>query len=129
MATHAEWLEQSKKIIPSEFGKKVANILGYVWQGLYHIQTTSLKKVKWGDERYMEIIISQGLATWDRNDLTELIVLCHDECIRLEIRPCSPQHLKLCFHKRVPISEAGDMLICRGHPTIEEQINKIRGVK
>lgn len=128
MTTHAEWLEQSHKIKLSNFGVKVANIIGIVWQGIYHLQTSNYinKRTDWNNEKYIELIVTNGLSTWDRNDLTELVVLCHDARIRLEIQPCSPRHLKLTFHQRVPIEEASDMPICRGHPTIEEQIKRIR---
>lgn len=128
MTTHADWLKQSLKKEPSKFGEEVANILGFVWQGLYHLSQTSLNKVNWKDERYMTINVPYGLATWDRNELTELVVLCHDSLIRLEIRP-NMRYLELCFAKRVSIEDAKDMPICKGHPTIEEQIKKIRDAK
>ena len=128
MTTHADWLKQSLKKEPSKFGEEVANILGFAWQGLYHLSQTSLNKVDWKNEKYMQINVPYGLATWDRNELTELVVLCHDKSIRLEIRP-NMRYLQLCFHQRVPISEAGDSPICYGHPTIEEQIKKIRDAK
>jgi len=122
MKNYSNWLKESYKIEVSPLGEKVADILGTVWQGLYHIQPT-VKKVEWSNDIYIEINISQPqLATWDFNRLTQLVVLCHDECVRMEIEPLTPQMLKFYFHQR----KGRTGKTWERHPTIEDHIKLIR---
>lgn len=119
---YAEWLKETYKIELSPLGEKVATILGTVWQGLYHIQS-NLKKVDWKNPEYIEINIeSPQLATWDYNRLTQLVVLCHDNCIRMSVEPCNFRILKFYFHQRKGRTGHG----WERHPSLEDHIKMIR---
>jgi hypothetical protein len=59
-----------------------------------------------------------GMATWDFSELTRLVVMAHDRCIRAEITQGGPGLLKVLLHKRH--TREGD--ISRRHPTLEEHI-------
>lgn len=110
----------------SEFGKIVADIIGNVWSGLHHCNSTMLfhKRTDWTDDRFIEIVIGSSLSTWDFNHLTQLVVLCHDNAVRLEINGANIGYLRLYFHRR---TREGS--ISKRHPTIEESIQMIRGLK
>lgn len=61
------------------------------------------------------------LATYDYRDLTRLVVMAHDRCIRAEIQPARGNALTIILTKR---SREGDQ--CVRHPTLEENVEKIR---
>lgn len=105
----------------SEFGSQVANILGYVYKGIYHIPQESLKKAHWQGNGYVEITINESLATYDYDRLTQLVVLCHDGAVRMEISAVRAARLRLIFHKRQREGRLFDR-----HPTIEDAVKAIR---
>ncbi|MCK5344001.1 MAG: hypothetical protein KAR20_11385 [Candidatus Heimdallarchaeota archaeon] len=57
-----------------------------------------------------------SFSTYDFSHLTEMVLLCHERCIRGEILPSGPGRLKLVFHKR----HAREGRMSERHPTIEE---------
>ena len=61
------------------------------------------------------------LATYDYRDLTRLVVMAHDRCIRAEIQPARGNAITIILTKR---SREGDQ--DRRHPTLEENVAKIR---
>ncbi len=118
----------SKKPVPttmSEFGKTVADILGHVWRGIYHMDTDLLEKVDWSrDGLVVSIRNGEQLATFDYSQLTELVLLCHDHGIRLGIFAEFGGRLRLAFHQR-----RRDGGMSERHPTLEEAITSIREVE
>lgn len=63
-----------------------------------------------------------GMATWDFDYLTRLVVLAHDRCIRVEFQSSGPGLIAVVCHKRH--TREGDMAL--RHPTIEDHIALIR---
>ena len=63
-----------------------------------------------------------SLATFDGADLTRLVLLAHDECIRVQIEQGGPNRLRIEIWKR---AREGPMYA--RHPTIEQAIESIRG--
>lgn len=61
-----------------------------------------------------------GMATFDFSGLTRFVLMCHEKCIRGEIKPSSPKSMKVIIHKR--FTREGDVSL--RHPTIEEAILK-----
>ena len=122
----AEWLEKQlkcdgKKL--SDFGRKVADLLGDAFGGIYHIDEFLFKKkVDWSNSWHVQIPYNRDLATFDFNTLTRLVVLCHDRCIRMSIKPTSPGYLYLQFWSRD--GREGD--VSKRHPTIETAIELVR---
>jgi len=115
----ADWLRTEL----SPLGRKVADILGAVFLGIYHLEQRELYKVDWTDPRCIEIGIYMELATFDASKLTGLVVACHDACVRMSIVPtCRPRHITLMFHQRK--NRAGSMF--ERHPTIESAIAEFR---
>ena len=66
----------------------------------------------------------RSLSTYDFNLLTRLVVMAHDECVRVTIKGQNPKEIKIEFWNR---EREGDY--SQRHPTIEEAINQIRGGK
>lgn len=62
-----------------------------------------------------------GLATFDFNQLTRLVVMAHDKCIRVGIVPVNYMYLKITLHKRT----RGESMTS-SHPTLEDHIKFIR---
>lgn len=61
-------------------------------------------------------------STFDFNSLTKFVLMCHDKCIRGEIRPHTFIEIKVIIHKRQD-REGG---FSTRHPTIETAIEKFR---
>jgi hypothetical protein len=117
----SEWLILRKKEL-SPIGRVVADILGQVFRGIYHMDRDALR-ADWSNKHYIELTIN-AYRTWssyDDSKLTTLIVLCHDAGIRLEIQPAGPRYFRLLFHQR---AREGD--ISTRMPTMEEHLALIR---
>ncbi len=69
----------------SPLGTKVADILGIVYHGLYHLPSKHLAKVEWDNDHFIQLNVQGTLATVDSNHLTWLVVFAHAASIRLDI--------------------------------------------
>ncbi|OGL46999.1 MAG: hypothetical protein A2161_13770 [Candidatus Schekmanbacteria bacterium RBG_13_48_7] len=98
---HAWWIECSLKPRQriSLLGRTVANIIGYVGDGIYNCPIP-YNKTDWTDDYYIKILWNGSMANWDFMVLSKLWILCHRKKIRVEISPCNPQYLKLEFWQR-----------------------------
>lgn len=109
----------------SVFGALIADILGQVYAGLYHLDLTLTggRRIRWDAEDYILVEVYGELASFDASYLTALLVLCHDNAVRLAIqRGGRLGTLKLHFSKRqhnVPDFWAR-------HPTLEQAVERIR---
>lgn len=65
--------------------------------------------------------VSKALSTTDFNDLTRIVILAHDMCIRAELSNNGRWGMRLALHKR---NREG--LINTSHPTLESQISSSR---
>ena len=114
----AGWLENQLKLenrTLSPLGREVADILGYVYQGLYHI--AGIEKREWENNRHIQIPVHDHLSTYDYSLLTTLVLLAHRRSIRIEIRPCNFNHIYLFFSRRDRSNHP-----IEGHPTIQQAI-------
>jgi hypothetical protein len=122
MYAGASWIKKSLKREMSPLGEAVANLLGRVHRGIYHLRTPALDRVDWSNESWIEFIYDSNLATVDFPDLTMLVVFAHDEMIRVSIQGCGPRYMKMLFHQR-NCREGG---IATRYPTIEDHIKQLR---
>ena len=105
----------------SPLGVIVADILGQVYRGIYHIDFGStLTKPDWSDENFIEVNVPQGIATYDSNELTALVLAAHEVPVRLEINAGGPRRLKLGFSPR----QRRALELWGRHPTIEDAIRE-----
>lgn len=125
--SHAEsHLKYWSKTPPSDAGIRVAALLD-AWGGLHHFDSNAMKKVDWSNDRFIEIKLSKfesvgQLSTFDFDQLTSLVFLAHDRCIRVSISPCNGTHMRLIFNPRA--GRDGDHSI--RHPTLEHAVDQWR---
>ncbi|MBZ9752957.1 hypothetical protein K7W42_19140 [Deinococcus sp. HMF7604] len=103
----SEWLVSNLKYekapAPSPLGLRVADLLGELAHGIYHLPKGAKYRTNWGHSRYIEVTLENGyvtLGTVDADYLTRLVFLAHDYGLRVEIRPCNFRHLVLGFSQR-----------------------------
>jgi len=118
----AEWLKRQLDYDPSPLGCEVADFLGDVWLGLYHMEQSAILKTWWNDPLCIKITVYGDLATVDFNKLTTLVVLAHDRMLRVNLCGCGPRYMKMLIHKR----DVRDGCISERCPTIEDHISSIR---
>lgn len=119
----ADWIRSAFKPEPvmSPLGIAVADLLGDVFAGIYHLNPTSLRRVDWTNPSHIACNIDRTLSTFDFAELTYLVVLCHDRCIRFSLAGNGPRHMEMLFHQR---QREGS--VSRRHPTMEDAIQSIR---
>ena len=117
----SDWLRGSKYEV-GELGAKVADILGELFYGLYHVDPAAIEKADWKNEHHIEILLySNGWSTFDFDTLTRFVVLCHDFCVRGEIAAARNSIFRVYFHPREREGGMSDR-----HPTMEDGLSKIR---
>jgi hypothetical protein len=125
MSYGPNWIKKVYKVEMSEFGEQVAEFLNILFRGVYHIQGKGLKNADWASSQWIEVSITDYIShfsTYDFNLLTAIVVLSHDLCIRVELKPTSRHSIKLCFspRKREGINFYDRM------PTLEDHIELVR---
>lgn len=123
---HWEWLQRDLQYVRpgtniSPFGKKVAQIIGTTWAGIYHLNAKAYREARtqWDSDKHIFIIIRDWeLSTWDFDKLTKLVILSHDYCVRIAIEAVAPGYVKISFWNR----KSREGSISSRHPTIEEAI-------
>ena len=124
MSLKREYFEKYVCENPSDLGFKVAMFLDRL-VGFHRIRPDLHCKVEWENDFYIVVPFPQHfqLHTWDFNLLTKLVVLAHDEMLRVEVNPRHYRWLELVFHQR----KSRDGSTMERMPTIEEHIKIIRG--
>ncbi len=122
----AEWVRASLRVGDmSEFGARVADLLGDLFQGIYHLDSDKLLKVDWSSTHHIEFALGwKSMSTFDDSLLTHLVLLAHQRAIRVEISGRTHHFLTLRFHPR----EHGHEEWYRYHPTIEEAVRQFNKV-
>lgn len=86
--------------------------------GEHHFPKGGVKE--WGDG--FCVVHDQGdLATYDWDKLTRLVLMGHDQCVRVAIYPLAFKTLRIAIWSRVR-----DGGLSQRHPTIEEAIERFR---
>lgn len=113
------WAHAPEKL--SGFQAKAFDILGIVFGGIYNapIVWTS---VDWRAGRGLAIPIRYGtLATYDFQELTTLVFLCHEARIRADISSYGPKGLMILLHPRKATGG-----VSQRHPNLDEAIKAFR---
>jgi len=92
-----------------------------LYYGEHHIPGYKVKE--WGNGWCVEDFA--GMSTFDWNNLTRFVLMCHEKCIRGEIRPSSPRSMKVIIHQR----QGRDCGFTTKHPTIETAIESFNSKK
>lgn len=123
----ADWLDAHTDVELSPLGRAVADMLGEWIHGLYHLPDHVLRSTEWGNTRVVAVELRGaflgGLATYDSDELTRLVFLAHDACVRVSIEARGPHHLCFRFSLR-KLREGGS--VWDRHPTIEGALARWR---
>lgn len=112
----AEWLRRNGIKNISPLGEQVADLVGHLFKGIYHIDSEAMK-ANWDNPQHIKLSLGSELASVDANHLTELVLLAHDACLRVSVRPYGPRNLLLLFHQR---QRGGDF--SQSCPTLEDHV-------
>lgn len=120
----ADWIESNLRywnkgdLKMSELGIRVADLLGELYSGIYHLDTKQLARVEWDNDHHICFILGwKSLATTDYNDLTRLVFLAHHLALRVEIEASTHRYLRLIFHPR-----KRDGAGYQRHPTLDDAV-------
>jgi hypothetical protein len=114
------WLRQCRITELSPLGEQVADLLGDLFVGLYHLEGAA--SLDWANDHHIEVrVVHKDWASFDSNLLTKLIFLAHDRCLRVSLNPRSHHAMTLLFHQRK--REGG---VWERHPTIEQALEEHR---
>lgn len=106
----------------SPLGEAVANLLGYLFHGIYHLDHKALYKVDWRNPSFIEFSLGwKMLSTTDFNDLSRLVFLAHHMAIRVSIEAGARKHLHLMFHQRNRGNDGN-----RDHPTLDQAVQMFK---
>jgi hypothetical protein len=120
MKTGSDWLRGCRITSLSPLGEQVADLLGDLFVGLYHLD--GAESVDWANDHHIEVRVRyKEWASFDTNLLTKLVFLAHDRCIRVSVSPRSHLALTLLFHQR-----QRDGGTWARHPTIEDALAMYR---
>jgi hypothetical protein len=91
------------------------DFFGKIFRGNYNI----IGHVKPYGDGWQLNTLSGRFATFDFNSLTELVLLAHKECVRVEIKASGPGMIRICIWQR-----QRDGKFWEKHPTIEQAIQE-----
>jgi hypothetical protein len=72
----------------------------------------------------IKVSVSAGLSTFDNDNLTRLVLLAHDRCVRIELAQGGPCRTGIVLH-RCHTRKGG---VFNGYPTIEQAIEAHRKI-
>jgi hypothetical protein len=135
---HASWMEKNNAAINKRRGKRVPlpekltpfqarvmDIVGMVGGGIYNAPICQPENIKWTyGGSGLSLSWSSELATFDFEQLTKLVFLCHEARIRVQIESSGPKYLKLSFWQRVSPQENPN--IACYHPSLDEAVARFR---
>ena len=107
---------------PSVLGERVARLLDRWLYGLHHMDDPSA--VDWSDDYVILVKLkAKTLATFDFDELTRLVFLAHDHCLRVQVSGLRGPvgGIQLMFHGR---QREGRM--AQRHPTLPEAVHEYR---
>ena len=106
----AGWLSRQLDQPLTPFTTKVANVLGQVHNGLYHIDKAvfsrkMLTSKQWHRQAFMSVTLFGQLATFDGDALTVLVLCCRKAGISVEIHGSFRGYTKLLFSNQSSLAE------------------------
>lgn len=107
----------------SPLGRNVADFLGELHYGIYHLDYGALKRVDWTDNLHIQIVLYDGgqLATTDFDTLSRLVFLAHHMALRVELKAASSKYMRYIFSQR---QRSG--AIYERHPELDEAVEKFQ---
>jgi hypothetical protein len=104
-----------------ELKARAERVINDSFGGTHHVRSLKF----FGPELPMCSFLTTELATWDRGNLTALVVSSHDQCLRCEISNGGPNRLKVELWPRLRHKGGEEISSCC--PLLEDHIKLIRG--
>jgi len=121
MFAGADWLKSDARRPVSPFGEKVADLLGYAFQGIYHI-SAEVCKADFTSNSWIVVTLGwKCLSTFDDSILTTLVFLSHWMAVRMQIEASTHNYLKLSFSPRQRNGE-----FYNRHPSLDDAVAKFK---
>jgi hypothetical protein len=123
----AEWVEENirakgEPVVMSSIGRKAADLLGELFEGIYHLNHKMLMKTDWSNNLWIKVSISYTtLSTVDFNKLTMLVFLAHHLALRVTVEAGARKHLWITFHER---KRGGTFF--ENHPTLDQAVEHFK---
>jgi hypothetical protein len=99
-ARHLRKMLRDRPVSP--LGVKVANVLGQVWKGIYHLEmehSPSANKIDWGADDQISVTVTGDLATFDGCLLTMLCLCCNEAKLNLFLAGSFSGYTRLIFRE------------------------------
>jgi hypothetical protein len=117
---NAGWMSSSLGRALTPFEARVVEILGIVGGGIYNAPINR-HKINWDYGGGVSVVWMNTVATFDFNELTKLVFLCHEARIRCEIESAGPRKLRMSFWQRQPEGP-----FQKRHPNLDEAVADFR---
>lgn len=98
------------------FRARAERVINGAFGGEHHVLS-----LKWGDG-FCTFLVNE-LSTYDYPGMTMLVVYCHDECVRGDVRNGGPGRLKISLSNRERKHKHPDS---GAHPTLDQHVEQIR---
>jgi len=95
--------------------EEATDFFSELYYGKHHIPNYKVHEFGYG---FCVKHSGNGLATFDSNYLTRLVLMAHDKCIRVDVSPISFRYMRITIWKR----QNRDGNFSERHPTIETAI-------
>jgi hypothetical protein len=96
----ADWLaRQNRELEISKLGRDVADILGQVYYGLYHLNNTTLfneKRTDWANDSTIIVVVPGRLQM---TGIDTLITRCTERRVYVEIEGAAHNYMRLRFYR------------------------------
>lgn len=79
-------------------------------------------RVEFGRDNYTRFALCGGMATFDFDSLTRLVLASHERCVRVDVSPCNMQYMSVSMWTRDKRSSRTPHI----HPTIESAVVEYR---
>lgn len=114
----------------SPLGIKVMNILGQVWQGIYHIDDYVLKpNIRWDGKLAIAVTVYGCLSTYDFSHLTMLVLCCQKAEVAVGVYGSFKGYTQLIFSPNPGGSEMMAPLYINDESTLEERLAQCTHIK
>lgn len=103
---------------PNTLDPRLTSVVGYTFGGWHHVTFQEHGEARLGP--WCKFSVQHGLATWDFDNLTRLVLAAHRWAVRVELVQSGPRSIGIFLHARIPDDGTKDQSWSEKHPTIEQ---------
>lgn len=118
----------SESFDPREFSEQLTKVVYHVFGGWHHVKYK--ENTEYMGRKGVQISVSDDLSTYDFDQLTKLVIACHQWSVRASICSGGPRRLSIWLHEREPADyENPKQCFWERHPTSDHLIAAVQHVK